>query len=102
MPPRDGPREGSTLGVSDTFRPSQDRSVSDAVLQVIADCKETDLTESDFTLYENIDPDALDDLFHYDAAPNLIVDFTVDDVHVRCCAYHGVEIRVIDLMDSSE
>lgn len=81
------------------YRPDQDRSVSDAIIQAIINCKETELKESDFTLYDHIDPDILDALFRDGACSNLMVDFTVDDVYVRCWVDDGVEIRVTESID---
>lgn len=97
--PSDTQRDDDTPGVSDTYRPGQDRSLSDTILEAIADCNGADISESDFTLYESVEPDALDDLFHSDAAPTLSVDFTVGNVRVRCRTYHGVEIRVTERSD---
>lgn len=98
MDPTDIRHEDDLPGVSTTYRHGQDRSMSDAVLQVIADQKDTDLRGSEFKLYEYINPDALNELF-CDAAQVLIVDFTVDDVHVSCWVDDGVEIRVTDSRD---
>lgn len=99
MAPKDTRRDDDPLGVSTTYKSGQDRSVSDAILQVIADRKDTDLRNSEFKLYEYVDPDALNELF-CDAALALIVDFTVDDVHVCCWVDDGVVIRVTDSRDT--
>lgn len=99
MSPTEPSGDGDTPGVSDKYRPGRDRSLSDTVLRAIADCKGADLKESDFTLYESIDPDALNNLFRHSAAPEVMVDFTVEDVHVRCWGDRDVEVRVTDRMD---
>lgn len=55
--------------------PEEDRALSTAILEAIADEKGEALTEADFTLYDDIDPDALDSLFRENATANTIVQF---------------------------
>lgn len=80
--------------VRDTFTPDQNRSVSEAVLEAIEQYKGDDGEMTDFVLYDDIDPDALDNLFRNDAQPRTTVAFDTDDVRVGLWGDSGVEIRV--------
>lgn len=82
--------------VTATYDPDQGRTLSDAVLEAVEKFKGTDLTRSDFTLFDNIDPDGLDALFRHDAEPETLVQFAVADVYVTVWGDGGVEIRVTD------
>lgn len=81
-------------GVQDTYIPDQDRSLTDAILDAIEDCKGDDLTRTDFVLFEDIDPDALNSLFRHDAQPRTTLTFTTDDVEVKLWGDGGVKIHV--------
>lgn len=89
----DGTRD---TGVQDTYSPDQDRSLTDAVLDAIEECKGEDLLRSDFVLYEDINSDALDTLFRHDAEPRTRVGFSTDGVRIELWGDGGVEIRVED------
>ena len=80
--------------VQDTYTPDQDRSLTDAVLGAIEDCKGDALMRTDFRLYEDIDPDSLNSLFRDDAKPRTTVMFATDGVQVELWGDGGVEIRV--------
>lgn len=80
----------------DKYTPDQDRSLTDAVLDTIENCKGDDLQRTDFVLYEDIDPDALNTLFRNDAQPRTTVTFTTDGVEVELWGDGGVEIRVTE------
>lgn len=82
--------------VRDTYSPDQDRSLTVAVLAAIEECKGEDLLRSDFGLYEDINPDALDSLFRHDAEPRTRVGFSTDGVRIELWGNGGVEIRVED------
>jgi hypothetical protein len=87
----DDERDGQ---VRDVYRPAQDRSLHEAILDTIEKCKGEDLLRTDFDLYEDVNPDGLDDLFRQDAQPRTRVTFTTDDVQVELWGDGGVEIRV--------
>ena len=82
--------------VRDSYSPDQGRSLTDAVLDAIEECKGEDLLRSDFVLYEDINPDALDTLFRHDAQPRTRVGFSTDGVRIELWGDGGVEIRVED------
>ena len=80
--------------VEEKFRPDQHRSLSDAVLEAIDQFKDEDIIQSDFVLYDDIDTDAIDDLFRDDARPRTTLYFDTDDVQVELWGNSGVDIRV--------
>jgi len=80
--------------VQDTYTPDQDRSLTEAVLHAIEKCKGEDLLRADFVLYEDINPDSLNNLFRHDAQPRTRVAFTTGGVRVELWGDGGVEIRV--------
>ena len=82
--------------VEATYTPEQEGTLSDEVLTAIEEYTETDLTKSEFRLFDDIDPDALDALFRRDAEPATFVQFAVGDVYVTLWGNSGVEIRVAD------
>lgn len=82
--------------VRDIYIPDQDRSLTDAILNVIKNCKGNDLLRTDFVLFEDINPAALSNLFRHDAQPRTRVAFTTDGVQVELWGDGGVEIRVED------
>ncbi|WP_227353748.1 HalOD1 output domain-containing protein [Haladaptatus salinisoli] len=77
------------------YYPGRGQSLSTAILEAIEDQKGEDLTEADFRLYDDIDPDALDNLFRNDANADTTVEFNTDDVTVTLRGDGGVEIRVV-------
>lgn len=92
-----GSTKNTQNGVArDTYTPDQDRSLTDAVLDTIEECKGRDLLRTDFILYEDIDPDALNALFRHDAQPRTTVVFSTDGVQIELWGDGGVEIRVED------
>ncbi len=78
------------------YTPDQDRSLTEAVLDAIEDCKGEDLLRTDFILYEDIDPEALNSLFRHDAQSRTTVTFETDGVTVELWGDGGVEIRVTE------
>ena len=80
--------------VEEKFRPDQNRSLSDAVLEAIDQFKDEDIIQSDFILYDDIDPDAINNLFRDDARPGTMLYFDMDDVQVELWGNSGVDIRV--------
>lgn len=82
--------------VRDKYTPDQDRSLTDAVLDTIENCKGDDLQRTDYVLYEDINPDALNTLFRNDAQSRTTVTFTTDGVKVELWGDGGVKIRVTE------
>ena len=80
--------------VEATYTHEQDGDLSDEILAAIEAYTETDLTKSEFRLFDNVDPDALDTLFRRGTEPETFVQFAVEDVYVTLWGKDGVEIRV--------
>lgn len=83
--------------VRDTYRRQQDRSLTDAVVDAIEQCKGEDLKRTDFALFEDLDHRALEDLVREDAGPRTSITFETDDVRIELWGNGGVEIEVEDL-----
>ena len=81
-----------------TFSPGDDRSLSEAVLGAIETHRDIDLVNADFTLYEIINPDALERLFRFNQNAATTVSFVIDETHVSLRdAGDEIEIRVDDV-----
>lgn len=91
---QDNPEHATTVRAS--YSPNQDRSLTEAVLDAIEDYKGEDLLRTDFILFEDVNPDALDCLFRRDAQPRTTVAFSTDGVDVELWGDGGIEIRVTD------
>lgn len=91
---RDSNKQDEPGAVEDRYTSDQDRTLSDAVLEAIQEYKGEDVSKSDFVLYDDINPDALDNLFRHDANPRTHVGFDTDDVRVELYGDGGIEIRV--------
>lgn len=81
------------------YTPEQQRSLSEAVLDAVGAYTDTDLSRSEFVLYDAINPDALDTLIRHDAEANLELKFDVGDVQVKLQGNDTILIEVIDLPD---
>ncbi|WP_227357088.1 HalOD1 output domain-containing protein [Haladaptatus salinisoli] len=79
----------------DRYHPNEDQTLSTAVLEAIEKEKGEDLTKAEFRLYDDIDPDALNNLFQKNANANTTVEFSTDDVTVRLWGDGGVEIQIM-------
>ena len=81
-----------------TFSPDDDRTLSEAVLGAIEEQQGIDLVDADFTLYEIINPDALERLFRFNQNAATTVSFVIDDTHVSLRdAGDEIEIRADDV-----
>lgn len=78
------------------YTPEQDRSLSEAILEAIEAHTKKDVSNSDFVLYDDINPDALNELFRDDARQRTTVGFDTDDVRVELYSDVGVVINVRD------
>jgi Halobacterial output domain 1 len=81
---------------SEVYYPHEDRSLSHAVLSALEEVHETAITNAEFTLYDHIDPDALDSLFQADADATVRVAFTIEDYVVTIWGDEGIHIHVRD------
>ena len=77
------------------YYPSEDQSLSTAVLDAIEDHKDEDIVESDFRLYDDIEPDALEKIFRNHVDAEMEVQFTTSDVTVTLQWVRTVDIQVI-------
>ena len=81
-----------------TFTPDDNRTLSEAVLKAIEEHQNIDLVDADFTLYEIINPDALERLFRFNQNAATTVSFVIDDTHVSLRDVgDGIEIGVADI-----
>jgi Halobacterial output domain 1 len=79
---------------TELYYPHEDRSLSQAVLSALEETHETPLTDAEFTLYDYIDPDALNSLFRADADATIRVAFTIEDYVVTIWGDEGIHILV--------
>ncbi|WP_227380901.1 HalOD1 output domain-containing protein [Haladaptatus halobius] len=80
---------------SELYHPDDDRELSTAIVETVADLKDTEVTETEFQLYDDINPDALNNLFRKDATANTTVVFDTDDVIVTLWGDGIVKIKVV-------
>lgn len=79
------------------YLPEENRTLSKAVLDAVAEYEEIELMEADFRLYDHIDPSALDRLFQFNSAAAATVSFAVSNSYVFLQDIeNGVEIWVSD------
>ncbi|GAA0260105.1 HalOD1 output domain-containing protein [Haladaptatus pallidirubidus] len=81
---------------TELYYPHEDRSLSQAALSALDETHETALRDADFTLYDHIDPDALDSLFQADADAPITVTFAVEEYDVTIWGDVGIHIHVQD------
>lgn len=65
-----------------TFDPDTDHSLSEAVLTAVEEHQGIDLVDADFTLYDVIDPEALERLFRFNQDAATTVSFFIDGTRV--------------------
>lgn len=76
------------------YEPDSEQTLSTAILEAIEEQKGEDLSEADFRLYDDINSDALNNLFRKDANANTTVEFNTDDVTVKLWGDGAVKIQV--------
>ena len=74
--------------------PTDDQQLSTRILEAIEDFMGEDLTKGGHPLYEQIDPDALDNLFRENASGNITFQFKIDDVTVELEGNGSILIRI--------
>jgi hypothetical protein len=92
-------QESATMGEteeSEVYYPHENRSLSQAVLSALEEAHETAIIDAEFTLYDHIDPDALNSLFQADADATIRVAFTIEDYVVTIWGDEGIHIHVRD------
>lgn len=79
------------------FGPDDDRSLSEAVLDAVEEHQGIDLVDAEFTLYDIVNPEALERLFRFNRHAATTVSFVVADAHVSLRDVgNEIEIRVRD------
>lgn len=92
-----GSAESDAGPVEETYTPGQDRSLDTAILKTIAAYEDTDCTDLEFVLRDDVDTGTLGGVFHGGTAGDAFVEVTMGDVHVELWTVDGsetVEIRV--------
>lgn len=87
------------MEVRETYTPDQERSLTDAVIDTIEECRGERLQRTDFVLFEDIDSDSLNTLFRHDSQPRTTVTITTDDVRIELWGDGGIEISVTERTD---
>jgi Halobacterial output domain 1 len=97
------PHEGSDGGTSmsnrtgtEVYTPDDTRPLSDAVLDAINHQTKKDLQKGDFRLYDHVNPDALDQLFHPHADARVTAMFNAGDLLIILHGNKGIHIHVQD------
>lgn len=79
------------------YTADENRSLSVAVVEAVAEYENFDLMKQRFRLYDSIDPSALNTLFQFTQEAAATVSFTVSDSHIFLRDIgDGVEIWVSD------
>lgn len=78
----------------------EDKPLSQVVLQVIEDHESTSLTADEFSVYEHVNPGAIDMLFADTDVP-ISVQIDLENVRVGIWSDGGFDIRVVDPMDET-
>ena len=86
-----------TDGVQIWYDPRRDRELSDAVVSAISKAKGTDLRKEECALFQDVDPEALDQLFRESGTGNTTVMFNAGDTGVRIIPGNKFEIRAAAL-----
>ena len=86
----------------DRYRHGESRSLSDAILEAIEQELDQNLIHTEFRLYDDINPDALDELFREDANADTTVQFDTDGVTVTLWGDGDIDIHVSARDDADE
>ena len=89
-----------TVGMEQTYDLSEDGSLTTVLAESIAEYKGTDPLNSDFSLYESVDTEALDELFASASGTDLRTEFDVAGVTVCTCKTESDEI-VVTMRDAN-
>ena len=80
--------------VGDVHYPGDDRDLSTAILEIIDAEMGEYVTDGEFRLYDDIDPQALNNLFQEDARGDTTVQFNTDGVTVTLWGDGAVAYRI--------
>lgn len=83
-----------------TYYPEEENTpLSEAVLEAVEAHEHTSLSADEFSLYEHINPDAIDMLFTDTADVDVSVQINLDNVTVSIWSDRGIDIRVTDRLE---
>lgn len=82
------------MAVEDVYYLGECQPLSERILELIERYKDTDIRETDIRLVDQINPDALDNLFQEDAEGETVVQFSTSDVRVTIRGSNELGIRV--------
>lgn len=95
-PKRSGEGPSSRFATRRTYHQEQEQTLTDTIVDAIVEHRGDDLLRTDFELYEDVDFEALDELFRADATPRTRVAVITRDVRVELWGDGSVQIRVTD------
>lgn len=78
------------------YDPGSEQSLSVLIVEAIEEHEGRDLSRSDFVLYDDVNPDAIDDLFRARSTAETSVQFDTDDVSVSLWGDGTVQVVVTD------
>ncbi|MFH5802130.1 HalOD1 output domain-containing protein [Haladaptatus sp. CMAA 1911] len=81
---------------TEVYAPDDTRPLSDAVLDAINHQTEKDLQKGEFRLYDHVNPDALDQLFHPHADERVAAMFSAGDLLIIIHGDGWIHIHVED------
>ncbi|QLG29163.1 hypothetical protein HUG10_17215 [Halorarum halophilum] len=88
--------------VRETYVADPNAPLTDAILDAIQDSMGQDLERSHFALFDDIDHEALNDLFHRNSTPRTTVTISGDGVAVELWRDDETYISVVESPDESE
>lgn len=95
------PDERDHEPVRTQYDPGGDDALSYRIVEAIEEHQNRDLSRSEFVLYDDINPDSLDDLFRENSSSNTTVQFDTDGVTVSLWGDGTVEILVTERDEST-
>lgn len=82
------------------YTPDKNEDLSVAIIRALSEAKNRNVTQDECTLYQNIDPDALDRMFREEGTEDTIkIEFTTHNAIVILWGDGQITIEVQDLAD---
>lgn len=82
--------------VRKTYTVDHDESVTEAILDAIEDSLGEELERPHFALFDDIDHEALNDLFHRNSSPRTTVTIATDGIEVELWSDGETYVSVVD------
>lgn len=98
---RDGAAGDRQVDTYATYCPAEDSSLTDAIVDAIVEHRGDELSRTDFSIFEDLDAQALNALFRTDGEPRTRVAFETDEIAVELWGSGRVHVRVSDAEGSS-